>query len=242
MSKIIAGNWKMNGTKEQLREMHSVLNNINTQNTVILCPPFTLLNLYSSTNFAFGAQDCSMFDNGTYTGDISAKMVAEAGSKYVIVGHSDRRANHGETNETTALKAIKAIENNLIPIICFGENSAQYESGQSFEVVDDQVRKSIPNMPGEIIIAYEPVWAISAGKVVTGKDDRVATVEYISKMHNFIAGILSDIGRAGTAILYGGSVKGSNAAEIMSIGNVDGVLVGGASLKPEDFVAIINAV
>jgi len=245
--KIIAGNWKMNGSLAMLRDMYAAIADVKTNNIVVLCPPFTLLNVRHMDgvecpkHLIIGAQDISEHDGGTFTGDISAKMVAESGAKYVIVGHSERRANHGETSELVAKKAVKAIENKLMPIICVGENAAQRESGSAFDVVGEMVRKSIPNIDSEIIVAYEPVWAISAGKIETGKNDRTATTRDIAEMHVFIADILKEIGRAGTKILYGGSVKGSNAAEIMAIPNVDGALVGGASLKASDFVATVLA-
>ncbi|GHT59240.1 triosephosphate isomerase [Bacteroidia bacterium] len=234
MSKIIAGNWKMNGTRQELIDMFDALENLPTNNTVILCPPYTLLNMTTPKNFSFGAQDCSTHDNGAHTGDISAKMIADTGAKYVIVGHSERRQDHNETSELIAAKAVKAIENKLIPIICVGETLAEYESGKAFDVVEDQMHKSIPAVKGEIIVAYEPVWAIGTGKVATLLD--------IEKMHEHIASVLGKIGRDETAILYGGSVKPGNAAEIMNVPNVGGVLVGGASLKVDDFVPIIQAV
>ncbi|MCL1892497.1 MAG: triose-phosphate isomerase [Alphaproteobacteria bacterium] len=258
MKKIIAGNWKMNGTVAMLRGLYEKLEGLQTDNTVILCPPYTLLNIWiaapafgglAMTNGAdllpealakgggirrpdslfFGAQDCSAFENGAYTGDISAAMIAALGAKYVIVGHSERRRYHGETNEIAREKATRAAMAGLVPIVCVGDTLQDREAGRALEVVANQVKNSIPESP--FILAYEPVWAISTS---TGQKD--ATAEEIAQMHAHIAAMTS------APILFGGSVRPSNAAEIMSTPHVDGALVGGASLKPEDFVSIIEKV
>ncbi len=232
--KIIAGNWKMNGSRKQLETMISDLSNISTENTVILCVPYTMLGINSGkTNI--GAQDVSQHDHGAYTGEVSAKMIAETGAKYVIIGHSECRQYHGDTNSTVRHKAINAIENGLIPIICVGETMDEKQAGKTMSVIESGVRESIPsdtNSP--IIVAYEPRWAIGAGLTPTPSE--------IATAHTLIANTLTDMGLGGTPILYGASVKGSNAAEIMSIANVDGVLVGGASLKSDDFIPIITSV
>lgn len=233
MSKIIAGNWKMNGSATALGQMLDALRDLKTENQVIICPPFTLLGASGLSTVAFGAQDCSAFASGAYTGEISSKMIAEAGAKFVIVGHSERRQYHAETNKIVADKAVQAIDAGLTPIICVGETLAQKESGQTLEIIESQVRESIPSTSEKIIVAYEPVWAIGTGLVPTMDD--------IKNVHAHIAGVLESMGFGGTAILYGGSVKGSNAAQIMAIENVGGVLVGGAALKPDDFLPIINA-
>ncbi len=232
--KIIAGNWKMNGTRTALSEMINALQNIDTQNTIILCVPYTLLNI-DSGRIALGAQDTSTHDHGAYTGEVSAQMIAETGAKYVIVGHSERRQYHGETNNIVQQKAAAAMAAGLIPIICIGETMDEKQSGIAMQVIESGVRECVPpNTNKNIIIAYEPRWAIGAG--ITPTDDEIAAA------HKLIADTLSNMGLTNIPILYGASVKATNAAQIMSIPNVDGVLVGGASLKPDDFIPIITNV
>jgi triosephosphate isomerase len=201
---------------------------------VVLCVPFHLLD--KARDIAIGAEDCSVNDSGAFTGDISARMIASTGAKYCIVGHSERRQYYKETNEIVAAKATKCLENGLTPIICVGETSADKETGRTLEAIEDQVWQSIPNasaIKSEIILAYEPVWAIGTGLIPVAAD--------IAKVHNHIAKILQKIGISNTAILYGGSVKPSNAREIMALENVGGVLVGGASLDTKQFKEIIDA-
>ena len=232
--KIIAGNWKMNGTRTALSEMINALQNIDTQNTIILCVPYTLLNI-DSGRIALGAQDTSTHDHGAYTGEVSAQMIAETGAKYVIVGHSERRQYHGETNNIVQQKAAAAMAAGLIPIICIGETMDEKQSGIAMQVIESGVRECVPpNTNKNIIIAYEPRWAIGAG--ITPTDDEIAAA------HKLIADTLSNMGLTNIPILYGASVKATNAAQIMSIPNVNGVLVGGASLKPDDFIPIITNV
>ena len=232
--KIIAGNWKMNGTRTALSEMINALQNIDTQNKIILCVPYTLLNI-DSGRIALGAQDTSTHDHGAYTGEVSAQMIAETGAKYVIVGHSERRQYHGETNNIVQQKAAAAMTAGLIPIICIGETMDEKQSGIAMQVIESGVRECVPpNTNKNIIIAYEPRWAIGAG--ITPTDDEIAAA------HKLIADTLSNMGLTNIPILYGASVKATNAAQIMSIPNVDGVLVGGASLKPDDFIPIITNV
>lgn len=232
--KIIAGNWKMNGSRDALQNMADALRNINTENRVVLCVPFTMLcGKYDA--FALGAQDVSTHDHGAFTGEVSASMLATTGAKYVIVGHSERRQYHNETNDIVRQKATIALQNGLTPIICVGETMDERNAGKTMEIIESGVRESVPSdANGDIIIAYEPRWAIGAG--LTPTDDEIATA------HKLIADTLQSIGRNGTPILYGASVKGNNAAQIMSIPHVDGVLVGGASLKPDDFIPIITSV
>lgn len=232
--KIIAGNWKMNGSHSLLKSMVSDLESIQTENIIIICPPFTMLNT-GSDKVSIGAQDISTHDAGAFTGEISGKMIAESGAKYVIVGHSERRMYHAETNEIVAQKAKNAIENNLIPIICIGETISEKEDGKTLEIIESGLRGSIPSGASKdnIIIAYEPRWAIGAGLTPTSEE--------ISEAHDLIAKILESMNLAGTPILYGASVNGGNAREIMSISNVDGVLVGGAALKSENFIPIITS-
>lgn len=232
--KIIAGNWKMNGSSDALKNMQDALRDVDTQNTVILCVPFTMLTP-DGGRAAIGAQDVSAHDHGAFTGEVSAQMLRSAGAKYVIVGHSERRMYHGETNDIVRTKAESAIANDIIPIICVGETMDEKQAGKTMSVIESGVRESIPSDPrGKIIVAYEPRWAIGAGLTPTAAE--------IATAHELIAKTLESMGLGGTPVLYGASVKGNNAAEIMSIPNVDGVLVGGASLKPDDFIPIITAV
>jgi triosephosphate isomerase len=232
--KIIAGNWKMNGTSENLEHMTQELSQLATDNTIILCVPYTML-CTNHNNIALGAQDVSAHTHGAYTGEVSASMVAATGAKYTLVGHSECRQYHGDTNATVRAKAQQALDNGLTPIICVGETMAEKQAGQTMSIIESGVRESVPeNITSGIIIAYEPRWAIGAGLTPTSDE--------IESAHTLIAQTLSDMGLAGTPILYGASVKGNNAAEIMSIPHVDGVLVGGASLKTDDFIPIITSV
>jgi len=232
--KIIAGNWKMNGSIDALRTMTSALRAIDTQNKVILCVPYTMLGTDTSPAEP-GAQDVSAHAAGAYTGEVSASMLRAAGAKYVIVGHSERRKNHGETNAIVREKAASAIAAGLIPIICVGETMDEKQAGKTMAVIESGVRESVPSDEnGKIIVAYEPRWAIGAGLTPTEAE--------IAEAHSLVAKTLKSMGRAGTPVLYGASVKSTNAADIMSIPNVDGVLVGGASLKPDDFIPIITSV
>ena len=232
--KIIAGNWKMNGTRENLESMVQALSSVDTENKVVLCVPFTML-CTNSGNIALGAQDVSAHTHGAYTGEVSAKMIADTGAKYVIVGHSECRQYHGDTNSIVRQKAEQAIANGLTPIICVGETMDEKQAGKTMDIIESGVRESIPSeVNTDIIIAYEPRWAIGAGLTPTSDE--------IADAHTLIAKTLAEMGLGGTPVLYGASVKGSNAAEIMSIPNVDGVLVGGASLKSDDFIPIITSV
>ena len=230
--KIIAGNWKMNGTRSALVNMQDALAEITTENRVILCVPFTMV---WATNgpAAIGAQDVSIHDHGAFTGEISGSMLRDAGVKYVIVGHSERRMYHGETNEIVRQKAQMALSAGITPIICVGETMDERNAGKTMEIIESGVRESVPTDGGDVIVAYEPRWAIGAGITPTGAE--------IEAAHTLISEILGKIGRGGTPILYGASVNGANAAKLMSIPHVDGVLVGGASLKPDDFIPIIMA-
>jgi triosephosphate isomerase len=188
-----------------------------------------------SDKIGLASQDISIHERGAYTGEVSASMVAATGAKYTIIGHSECRQYHGDTNASVRAKAEQALSNGLTPIICIGETISEKQSGKTMEIIESGLRESIPmNVTSKIIIAYEPRWAIGAGITPTSEE--------ITEAHEFIAQILSDMGLDGTPILYGASVKGSNAAEIMSIPHVDGVLVGGASLKSEDFIPIITSV
>ncbi len=224
----------MNGTFANLKNMIKDLEAVDTENTVILCVPYTMLNV-KSEKIAVGAQDISQHTHGAYTGEVSAQMVADSGAKYTIIGHSECRQYHGDTNDTVRAKAELALANGLIPIICVGETMDEKQAGKTMEIIEAGVRLSVPTMvDSPIIIAYEPRWAIGAGLTPTHTE--------IATAHTLIANTLADMGLAGTPVLYGASVKGANAADIMSIPNVDGVLVGGASLKSDDFIPIITSV
>jgi triosephosphate isomerase len=232
--KIIAGNWKMNGSADALGQMAAALESVQTENRVIVCVPATMIN-DGTEKMAVGAQDISVHDAGAYTGEISGKMLRDAGAKYVIVGHSERRQYHNEDNDIVRAKAAAALANGLTPIICVGETMDEKQAGKTMAIIESGVRESVPNdVHGKIIIAYEPRWAIGAGLTPTSAE--------IADAHGLIAKTLDSIGLDGTPVLYGASVRGANAHEIMSIPNVDGVLVGGASLKPDDFISIITAI
>lgn len=232
--KIIAGNWKMNGSRDSLVHMVTALQDIDSKNTVILCVPYTMLGV-DGGRVAIGAQDASAHDHGAYTGEVSANMIAATGAKYVIVGHSERRQYHGETNDIVRAKAAAVIAAGLTPIICVGETMDEKQAGKTMAIIESGVQESVPNdANNNVIVAYEPRWAIGAGLTPTDSE--------IADAHKLIADTLTSMGLGGTPVLYGASVKGTNAAQIMSIPNVDGVLVGGASLKPDDFIPIITSV
>lgn len=230
--KFIVGNWKMNGNTDDADSLLRALKNVTTNNKIIVCLPFSLL-FVNNYGIQIGAQDVSQHDNGAYTGDISASMLCDMGAKYVIVGHSERREYHNETNELVKSKAEKAIKHKLIPIICIGENSDEKNSGRTMSVVKKMLLESIPSS-GEFIVAYEPKWAIGSGKT--------PTMDEIANVFETISKALHNVGRDDIALLYGGSVNSTNATQIMSIVNVDGVLVGGASLKSDTFLPIIKSV
>jgi len=232
--KIIIGNWKMNGNIQQKDKITRAISETQTDNTIILCPPFTLLN-DENHGIKIGAQDISNHENGAYTGDISAKMVADTGAKYVIVGHSERRLYHNETNEIVHEKAEIAIKHNLIPIICVGETMNEKESGKTADVIKNMLEQSLPQSEsGEFMVAYEPRWAIGTGKT--------PTMDEIESVHKMIFEYLEKNNREKTPILYGGSVNSTNASDIAKIPHVDGLLIGGASLETETFLPIIKSV
>lgn len=242
--KLIAGNWKMNGLKASQQVLDDLLQGLAGRPTlpeILVCPPATLIASFASrlqgTPVAVGGQCCHPNATGAHTGDISAEMLKDAGARYVIVGHSERRTDHAESSQHVASQATAALRAGLQPIICIGESEAQYDAGQTQAVLAVQIRDSIPkDMPRDrLTIAYEPIWAIGTGKTPT-------TAEIIAT-HRFIrASVTESVGTftGGLRILYGGSVKPSNAAEILSSPGVDGALVGGASLKASDFLAIIS--
>lgn len=245
LKKIVAGNWKMFGMQasvEQVLQLKNLLRERGANCDVVLCPPFTLLSLFSQSAggaIAIGSQDCHNAVEGAFTGNISAQMIVDAGASVVIVGHSERRVMQGESDALVQQKASAAILANLKPIICVGETLEQRQSGEHLDVVGAQLLGSLPQSFGAqgLVVAYEPVWAIGTGKI--------PTLEDIGQMHDHIRGILSQKYGAQSAnsihILYGGSVKPNNAKDIFAVRNVDGALVGGASLKASDFSEIIYA-
>ena len=229
--KFVFANWKMNLLHKQARELACVLakREISNNFQVAIFPPFTNLDVVSqellNSKIALGGQDCSAYNSGAYTGEISAEMLFDAGCKYVLLGHSERKQYHNESNELVKQKSELAIENGIIPVICVGENLAQREAENYLKIITEQVQKSIPQN-GDFIIAYEPVWAIGTGKT--------PNLEEINEVHQAIKSIVYK------PILYGGSVKSSNAKEIMANDVVDGVLVGGASLNVDEFAAMFS--
>lgn len=237
MKPLIAGNWKMNGLQAARAEIEALIGKFAgsapDDRDVLICPPATLVAgfaaAYSDEAIQIGAQDCHPQASGAHTGDISAEMLADAGAAYVIVGHSERRADHGETDAVVRAKAEAALRAGLTPIICVGETRNEREADEALRVVGKQLEGSLPETGAEIVVAYEPVWAIGTGLTPTFED--------IGDMHDFIRSRTPQ----GTRILYGGSVKPGNAKEILAITNVNGALVGGASLKAEDFFPIIQA-
>ncbi|SFB32997.1 triosephosphate isomerase [Rhizobium sp. NFR07] len=242
---LVAGNWKMHGLAHSLSELALIAQGSEQHKHCIdtlICPPATLLaaasNQSAGTCLAIGAQDCSSEPYGAYTGDISAAMVADSGARAVIVGHSERRQGRSETDADVLRKSQRVLEAGLQAIICIGETESEMLEGRTESVLLRQLKDSIPaNGPcSSLVIAYEPVWAIGTG--------RTPTIEAIAGLHGFIRGYLvSAFGRDGAAvrILYGGSVKVDNAAEIACVDHVNGALVGGASLKSEDFLGILKA-
>ena len=240
--KLIAGNWKMNGSRAQLGELTAIAAAAREAEgvDVAICPPFTLIPIAvpRAGGIAIGAQDCHQNDSGAHTGNVSATMIQEAGGRLVIVGHSERRADQHETDHIVRAKAEAALRSGLTTIVCVGESEAEREAGQAISVVTRQLGRSLPTEAGEgeLVIAYEPIWAIGTGKTATASD--------VAEMHKAIRTFLRDsFGERGARIriLYGGSVKAENAAELFAVEDVDGALVGGASLTAAQFVPIIEA-
>jgi triosephosphate isomerase (TIM) len=244
---LIAGNWKMNGTRASLEELQTLAGLLTTgeapRAVVVICPPATMLAALArqgaSSGILAGGQDCHAAASGPHTGDVAAHMLADAGAQFVIVGHSERRAAYGETDDMVRAKAEAAIGAGLKPIICVGETEAERDSGNAEAVVAAQLAGSIPEAAGqhEVIVAYEPIWAIGTGRTPTNDE--------IAQMHGRIrANLIERFGDrgAGVRILYGGSLKPQNAREILAVEHVNGGLVGGASLLAKDFYTIISAV
>jgi triosephosphate isomerase len=240
---LIAGNWKMNGLKSSSDEFEAMLAGaagVAAKADLLVCPPATLIADFAerarrSQRLAVGAQDCHPEASGAHTGDISAEMLADAGARAIIVGHSERRADHGETDVLVRQKAEAVWRAGLTAIVCIGETQHQRDAGQTLDICHSQLNLSLPDgaRPDNLVVAYEPVWAIGTGLTPTAGD--------VAQVHRFIRDLL--IARfkgegARIRILYGGSVKPSNARELMAVANVNGALVGGASLKAADFLAI----
>jgi len=246
--KIIAGNWKLNGTIARTEALVKELlaGDFNTERaTVVVCPPFTSLyvaaKLLEDSPIALGAQDMSRHQSGAYTGEVAADMLLTVGISYVILGHSERRQYHAEDDRLVNAKVKAALSAGLTPIICVGETLEQREAGQTEQVVGQQVDGTLAGLSADLIaksvLAYEPVWAIGTGKT--------ATPEMAQAVHKFIRQKVAEVDAAAAEtlpILYGGSVKPENAHDLLAQPDIDGALVGGASLKAADFVAIINAV
>ena len=241
MRKIAAGNWKMNGLISNLSEIRSLVERHATSDVeILICPPSTILSKACDIcgTIAIGAQNCHTSQSGAYTGEISAQMIAELGAKFVIVGHSERRAEHGETNLIIQKKISAALEHGLTPILCIGETLDHRDKGQTLEIIETQLSDSLlaDAANSEIVIAYEPIWAIGTGNI--------PTMSQIYEVHEFCRNMLmkrfGDIAQ-NIPLLYGGSVNGKNAAKIFDLPNVNGALVGGASIKANDFSKIIDA-
>ncbi len=243
---LIAGNWKMNGLRASTAEFEAMLAGaaqVVSKADLLVCPPATLIAAFAETargskNLAIGAQDCHPKASGANTGDISAEMLADAGASAIIVGHSERRADHGENDVLVRQKAEAAWRAGLTAIVCIGETQHQRDAGQTLDICRGQLNISLPDkaMAGNLVVAYEPVWAIGTGLTPT-----IADVEQI---HKFIRELLTARFNAEgkkMRILYGGSVKPSNARELMAAANVNGALIGGASLKAADFLAIAGS-
>jgi len=243
---LVAGNWKMNGLSGSLAEIDAMRRAADAGESglaeLLVCPPATLLAQAAwrikGGELSLGAQDCYTEASGPFTGDISAQMLRDAGASYVIVGHSERRTHHHETDELVRAKAEAALKASLTPIVCVGETQAEREAGQQAAVVLRQLRRSLPpHATGEtVVVAYEPVWAIGTGVTPTPKD--------VAAVHNGIRALITDMFGpvcAKMRLLYGGSVKPSNCGELLTLDNVDGALVGGSSLKATEFLAIAAA-
>jgi triosephosphate isomerase len=240
---LIAGNWKMNGLKGSMAEFEAMIagaGSVLAKTDLLVCPPATLIAAFAdkvrgSKSLTIGAQDCHSKPSGAHTGDLSAEMLADAGATAIIVGHSERRADHGESDALVRQKAEAAWRVGLTAIVCIGETQAQRDAGQTLHICGGQLSGSLPDgaTAANLVVAYEPVWAIGTGLTPTTGD--------VEQVHKFIRDTFTARFKeegARIRILYGGSVKPSNAAELMAVPNVNGALVGGASLKAADFLAI----
>ena len=240
---LIAGNWKMNGTLESINEILKIDELcLGYEADIALCIPNTIIyeanKTISNKKLIIGAQNCHHYESGAYTGDVSAKMLKDAGAKIIIVGHSERRQYYNETNEIVNKKAVSAINSDLQTIICIGETEEEKNMGLTSKIVCTQLENSMPSISDEnnTVVAYEPIWAIGTGRIPSLKE-----IEFV---HQELRSLVSKIKGVETAnkmrILYGGSVKSNNAKDIFDLDDVDGALVGGASLETKDFMGIIN--
>ncbi len=243
--KIIAGNWKMNMTPAKAVELiDSLKNEINSNEVdVVVCPPFVclpaVLEAVKGTNIAVGAQNMHFEENGAYTGEIAPSMLVELGVKYVIIGHSERRQYFAETDQTVNKKTLKALEHGLVPVVCVGESLEERQQGVTIDLVRLQTKIALKDVTAEdakkVVIAYEPIWAIGTGMTATSAQAE----EVCAAIRQVIAEVYSKEVADEVRVQYGGSVNGGNANELFNMGNIDGGLVGGASLKPE-FASIVN--
>jgi len=245
---LIAGNWKMNGLRADAKALASEIANLKKSDTtdncdLLVCPPFTVMETVGTategSGVFLGAQTCHTAESGAHTGDISPVMLKDAGCTHVILGHSERRTDHGESDADVQAQSIAAHTNDLIAVICVGETESERESGNALQVVREQIIGSVPAGASaqNTVIAYEPVWAIGTGKVATPDD--VQTMH--ADIRNTLKDKLGEDAANGMRILYGGSMKPANAKELLALADVDGGLIGGASLKSEDFWAIAQS-
>lgn len=242
---IIAGNWKMNKTPEEgaalVKELAPLVKDAAA--TVVVCPPFACLSAVKDalqgTNIALGAQTMDYHDSGAYTGEISAQMLLAMGVEYVIIGHSERREYYNETDETVNLKVKKALEAGLVPIVCVGEKLEQREQGITAEFVRMQTKLALLGLSADevkkVVVAYEPVWAIGTGKTATSDDANDTIKEIRGAIQDVFGNVAEEV-----RIQYGGSMNPKNASELMAMSDIDGGLIGGASLKAEDFSKVVN--
>ena len=240
---LVAGNWKMNGLRASVGELQAIIAGASAtpyRADLMICPPATLVASFAAaakgSTIAIGAQDCHAEGSGAFTGDVSAEMLSDAGATAVIVGHSERRALHGETDAMVRAKAMAARRAGLMAIVCVGETREEREAGATIARVGRQLKGSLPEALAGLVIAYEPVWAIGTGLTPTTKD--------VAEVHGMIRKYLISQDKTEgpkVRILYGGSVKPQNAKELMAVADVNGALVGGASLKASDFLAIAAA-
>ena len=243
---LIAGNWKMNGLRTDALALAGAVAAGMKQagwkdREVLVCPPATLVMAVAEaaigSGLLVGGEDCHAEPNGAHTGDVSAEMLKDAGASHVIVGHSERRSDHAETDAMVRAKAEAAWRAGLLPIVCIGETLGERDAGKTLEVLESQLKGSIPAgaTAARLVVAYEPVWAIGTGKTPT-TGEVAAAHAHIRKV---LDGLMAEA--SGVRLLYGGSVKGSNAAELLAVAEVDGALVGGAALKADEFLAIAKA-
>jgi len=247
---VIAGNWKMNmlasGVKAYKDELMPLIPNYKTWCDAVVCTPFVLLPealcAFKDTGIGVGAQNMSQHESGAYTGEVSAAQLTDTGTEYVIIGHSERRQYYGETDESVNEKTLAALKTPLISIVCVGETLEEREKGITNELVTKQVKIALSNVPGgqelgKIIIAYEPVWAIGTGKTATPEDAQ----EVCKLIRDVLAELYCNDAANAISILYGGSMNDKNAKDLLAQPDIDGGLIGGASLKPDAFAVIINA-